>query len=218
MSSSASVSVSNSHPSNAPKWADCSEYIQMLTTRRLFPVDSPDHSPLLWHFRVLSGHPSQEAGGAPALGTADADKVPRSHHITRSLCRHLMGNHCVLANLLKNLWDFYWLLIFLHFFFVRMSLSPSQSSSIKHYAATRRHQQTASLTLTCLTFGFQSPICSMFPTSSSYRLSGCCSSITSSLNTFPMSGNVLLRTLSPFAWGGGLNKNWNYSHIFFHIR
>lgn len=130
MSSSASVSVSNSHPSIAPKWADCSEYIQMLTTRRLFPVDSPDHSPLLWHFRVLSGHPSQEAGGAPALGTADADKVPRSHHITRSLCRHLMGNHCVLANLLKNLWDFYWLLIFLHFFFCQNVFKPI--SVLKH--------------------------------------------------------------------------------------
>lgn len=59
------------------------------------------------------------------------------------------------------------------------------------------------LTLTCLTLGFQSPICSIFPTSSLYNVSGCCSNITSSLNTFPMSGNVLLSTLSPLAWGRG---------------
>lgn len=66
---------------------------------------SPDHAPLFRHFRVLSGHPSQEAGGAAALGTADTDKVPWSHHITRCLSRHLMGDHCFLANFLKDLLD-----------------------------------------------------------------------------------------------------------------
>lgn len=69
------------------------------------PLDSPDDTPLLRHFRVLSGHSRQEAGGAPAFGTADADKVPRPHHVAGCLCRHLMGNHCVLADLLKDLWD-----------------------------------------------------------------------------------------------------------------
>lgn len=63
----------------------------------------PHHPPLLGHFRVLSGHSCQEAGGATALGTADADKVPRPHHISRGLCSDLMGNHCVLADLLKDL-------------------------------------------------------------------------------------------------------------------
>lgn len=74
-------------------------------TRKCFPLDLPDHTPLLRHVRMLSGRSSQEAGGASALGTADADKVPWSHHITWCLSRDLMCNHCFLADLLKDLWD-----------------------------------------------------------------------------------------------------------------
>lgn len=65
--------------------------------------DSPHHTPLLRHFWVLSWHSSQKAGGASTLGTANTDKVPWPHNITRCLCSDLMGYHGVLANLLKDL-------------------------------------------------------------------------------------------------------------------
>lgn len=63
----------------------------------------PDYTLLLGHLRVFSGHPSQEAGRASTLGTAHTHKVPRPDHVTRRLCRHFVGNHGVLADLLKDL-------------------------------------------------------------------------------------------------------------------
>lgn len=68
-------------------------------------LDSPDYPPLFRHFWMLGGHSGQEAGGASAFSAADADKVPWSHNIARCLCRNLMGHHCVLPDLLKDLWS-----------------------------------------------------------------------------------------------------------------
>lgn len=63
----------------------------------------PDHTPLLWHFWMLGGRPSQEAGRTSSLCTADADKISWSYNFTRRLSRHLVGNHSVLADLLQDL-------------------------------------------------------------------------------------------------------------------
>lgn len=66
-------------------------------------LHSPDHAPLLWHFWMLGGSASQEAGGTSSFCTADADKIPGSHDFTRRLSRHLVGNHRVLADFLQDL-------------------------------------------------------------------------------------------------------------------
>lgn len=52
----------------------------------------PDEALLLRHPQMACGHSCQEARGATTLGTAHAHKVPRSHHIARRLCRHLMSH------------------------------------------------------------------------------------------------------------------------------
>lgn len=65
----------------------------------------PDQALLLRHVWVLSGRPSQEAGGAPPLGTANAHKVARSHHVSWRVSRNLVRDHGVWANLLEDLWE-----------------------------------------------------------------------------------------------------------------
>lgn len=49
---------------------------------------------------MFGGHRSQEAGGASPFGTSDTDEVSPAQHVIR---RHLVGDHRVLANSLKNL-------------------------------------------------------------------------------------------------------------------
>lgn len=66
-------------------------------------LHSPDHAPLLWHFWMLGGRSSQEAGGTSSFCTADADKIPGSYDLTRRLSGHLVGDHRVLADFLQDL-------------------------------------------------------------------------------------------------------------------
>ena len=65
----------------------------------------PDQALLLGHVWVLSGRPSQEAGGAATPGAANAHKVARPHHLSWRVCRNLMRDHGFRADLLKDLWE-----------------------------------------------------------------------------------------------------------------
>lgn len=63
----------------------------------------PDHALLLRHVGVLGGHPSQEAGRAPTLSTANAHKVSWSHHVSGCVSRNLVSDHCLWADPLEDL-------------------------------------------------------------------------------------------------------------------
>lgn len=78
-------------------------YVCRFVSKWSLQLHLPDHAPLLWHFWMLGGRPSQEAGRTSSLCTADADKIPWSYNFTRRLSRHLVGNHSVLADLLQDL-------------------------------------------------------------------------------------------------------------------
>lgn len=63
----------------------------------------PDQALLLGHVWVLSGCPSQEAGGATSLSAANTHKVAWSHHVSWRVSRNLMRDNGFWANLLKDL-------------------------------------------------------------------------------------------------------------------
>lgn len=65
----------------------------------------PDQALLLRHGWVLGGRPSQEAGGAPSLSTANTHKVAWSHHVSWRVSRNLVRDHGFWADLLKDLWE-----------------------------------------------------------------------------------------------------------------
>lgn len=63
----------------------------------------PYKSFLFWHSPVFCGHAGQDAGGATSLRAPDAHEVPWSDNVTGGSGRLLVGDHCVLSNLLENL-------------------------------------------------------------------------------------------------------------------